>query len=63
MSLRHFGDVISYFCRFVELLTQHIISCKEHQINPLLDYVEVLGVQFCFRCFPINGFSGKWWSK
>ena len=61
MSLRYFGDVISYFCRFVELLTQHIISCKEHQINQF-DYVEVLGV-LCFRRFPVNGFSGKWWSK
>jgi len=23
----------------------------------------VLGVQLCFRRFPIDGFSGKWWSK
>jgi len=23
----------------------------------------LLGVQLCFRRFPINGFSGKWWSK
>jgi len=21
---------------------------------------EILGVQLCFRRFPINGFSGKW---
>ncbi|KYM85823.1 hypothetical protein ALC53_04408, partial [Atta colombica] len=24
---------------------------------------EILGVQLCFRRFPIDGFSGKWWSK
>jgi len=24
---------------------------------------EILGVQVCFRRFPIDGFSGKWWSK
>ena len=23
----------------------------------------LLDVQFCFRRFPIDGFSGKWWSK
>jgi len=23
----------------------------------------ILGVQLCFRRFPIDGFSGKWWSK
>jgi len=25
--------------------------------------VVILGVQLCFRRFPIDGFSGKWWSK
>jgi len=25
--------------------------------------LNLLGVQLCFRRFPINGFSGKWWSK
>jgi len=24
---------------------------------------EILGVQLRFRRFPIDGFSGKWWSK
>jgi len=23
----------------------------------------LLGVQLCFRRFPIDGFSDKWWSK
>ena len=26
--------------------------------------INLLGVQLCFRHFPIDGFnSGKWWSK
>jgi len=25
--------------------------------------LDILGVQLCFRRFPIDGFSGKWWSK
>ena len=24
---------------------------------------QILGVQLCFRRFPIDGFSDKWWSK
>ena len=24
---------------------------------------EILGVQLCFRRFPIDSFSDKWWSK
>jgi len=24
---------------------------------------KILGVQLCFRRFPVDGFSGKWWSK
>ena len=25
--------------------------------------INLLGVQLCFCRFPIDGFSGKWWSK
>jgi len=25
--------------------------------------IDILGVQLCFRRFPIDGFSGNWWSK
>jgi len=28
-----------------------------------LKNIELLDVQLCFRRFPIDGFSGKWWSK
>jgi len=26
-------------------------------------FVYILGVQLCFRRFPVDGLSGKWWSK
>ena len=34
-------------------------NTRKHRIKKR----DVLGVQLCFRRFPIDGFSGKWWSK
>ena len=36
------------------------LADPEFQISKEID---ILGVQLCFRRFPIDGFSGKWWSK
>jgi len=45
-----------YSSQILEML--NVISSQKNLFS-----FEVLGVQLCFRRFPIDGFSGKWWSK
>ena len=40
-----------------------IITQSEILLARESDNSNLLGVQLCFRRFPIDGFSGKWWSK
>ena len=52
------------------LITMAVIDAEENDDNKALIYVNghekrewlanILGVQLCFRRFPIDGFSGKW---
>ena len=51
-----------YFNLHVMHICLHLYKYYYVYYYHLLLYI-LLGVQFCFRCFPIDGFSGKWWSK
>jgi len=33
---------------------------KENRVSKEEEIILLLGVQLCFRCFLIDGFSGKW---
>jgi len=49
--------------RWIEVEAEH--EAQEELKIDLKDLEDefILGVQLCFRRFPIDGFSGKWWSK
>jgi len=50
-------------CNLESFLTLKIFIYLVNVKKTLVHSNIILGVQLCFRRFPIDGFSGKWWSK
>ena len=46
---------------FCTLLNVIFTTIDDINLNTISNVI--LGVQLYFRRFPIDGFSGKWWSK
>jgi len=54
-------DKISNIFLYVSIHISFVKSRKDEK--QFFNKQKLLGVQLCFRRFPIDGFSGKWWSK
>ena len=55
-------DFVLPTCATLEPSADYCIRGLESLLlNPTI--IILLGVQLCFRRFPIDGFSDKWWSK
>jgi len=56
-------DKLKSDCKCI-VIKRRLLSYQEMKIFHAI--IKLLGVQLCFRRFPIDGFSGKWlkwWSK
>jgi len=54
---------IEYSSLYNKLIIFLLCNANKIRYKKIYTYIYILGVQLRFRRFPIDGFSGKWWSK